>query len=793
MKINFNSIIFKTLFSLLLLSVIFISYISISSKYTFSSGYTSLIQEKISIIKQSINPSISLNLSYGFDDAINEIGEKILENENVLLLKIDSYSDKKVFAFSKNTKTIDEYREEKEFISFSELIDPATAEKIGKMTLIYSKKSYDEFMNRFYIWFFTAMIMFTFAMLFLSLYLYKALKPLGDLAFALDSFNPKKPRELNLSVKDKNEVSSITNAANLMIENLIRFLNYSKALNVELSQKQNHLKEAQRIANVGSWEYDIHDDTLTLSDEIYRILGIKNIKLSFEELLSLVCEKDIKHTQSTLKHAIDNGSNFDLKYCVNVQNGKQIQLHTIGKVRKKATGDAKITAVSMDITQDMKNKQMIEKLAYYDILTSLPNRALLKDRITQALQNAQRYDNQVALIFLDLDHFKLINDTLGHSTGDKLLIYVSEVLAKQIRKSDTLARLGGDEFVILLPDIKELNDAKIIAKKIINAFAGQHHIQTHQLYITTSIGISLYPATSSNMDELITNADTAMYDAKQDGRNQYKIYSKDMGNFISSQMRIEQDLKKAINSKTELEVYYQAKIDTKNGFISGAEALIRWNHPEHGLMYPDEFIGVAESTGMILDMGRWIIEESIFQLQEWNRVGFSGLNIAINLSAKQFQDSQLVSFITSMIEKYSVVPSQLEFEITESLSMSNMDATLRVLHELKNLGVSIAIDDFGTGYSSLSYLKQFPVHTLKIDKSFVMDMVESDGDKVIVKTIISMAHSLGFKTVAEGVETQEHVEILQDLKCDYLQGYHYTKAIPKDEFTEFLKNYTPLN
>jgi len=376
-----------------------------------------------------------------------------------------------------------------------------------------------------------------------------------------------------------------------MIENIIKFLNSSKSLNEQLLQSQVHLKEAQRIANVGSWEYLVHEDKLILSDEIYRILSMKkNRVLTWKWFQSLICKKDREYIFSIFKNALKKGGNFDIQHCIEITNKKSIQVHTKGKVRKKADGSIRITAVSMDITQDTKNKKIIEKLAYYDSLTGLPNRVLLKDRIHKAIQNADRLSSKIALIFLDLDHFKLINDTLGHNTGDKLLIYISKLLKEQLRESDTLSRLGGDEFVILLPNINSVDDAKNIASKLISAFKGQHNIDTHQLYITTSIGISIYPDNSQELDSLITNADTAMYDAKQDGRNQYRMYSKDMGNYISSQMRIEQDFKEAIENKKEFEVYYQPKVNTIDKHIAGAEALIRWNHPTKGLVFPDNFL-----------------------------------------------------------------------------------------------------------------------------------------------------------------------------------------------------------
>jgi len=790
MKININSITFKTISHLVIFSILFILFITISSKEIFSSAYLNLEKEKVSIIEKNIAPQLALNISYGFTTAIDEIIETTLENPNVLLIKIKIINSNEDLIYTHNKFTMKNYIDSNEIISSSKLIDPATSKNIGKLTLVYSNDEYEQYMQKFYNLFFLAILAFTLSTIILAYLLFKSLNNLRILDLSLKNFNPSSPKKFNLKYKNKDEISSITDSANNMVENIMNFLEVSKELNIKLTQNQSHLKDAQRIAHVGSWEYNITDDILTLSDEVYRTFGIKrNTKINWNLFKSFISEKDIEYIDSVLDSAIKNGSSFDIKYEV-VTNNKVINIHTRGKVRKKADGSAKMTAVSMDISQETKNKKIIEKLAYYDSLTNLPNRSLLKDRVHKALQNAQRYKNKIAIIFLDLDHFKLINDTLGHSIGDKLLIYISKLLKQQLRESDTLSRIGGDEFVILLPNINLISDVERLANKILSAFKGQHIIDKHQLYITTSIGISIYPDSSNDMDELITNADTAMYDAKQDGRNNYKIYSKSMGNHISSQMSIEQDLKDAVNNKTGLEVFYQPKIDTNTNTISGAEALIRWNHPTKGLIFPDDFIHVAESTGIILDMGNWIIEESISQIKEWNNLGFIDIKIAINLSPRQFQDKNLVPFIFSMISKYDINPKQLEFEITETMSMSNISATLRVLNELKKIGVSIAIDDFGTGYSSLSYLKRFPINTLKIDKSFVMDMIEDDGDKVIVQTIISMAHSLGFTTVAEGVESDKHVKTLKDMKCDELQGYNFSKAIPKDEFTQFLQNYS---
>ena len=790
MKINTNSILFKAMSIILISFSIITLFLILSAKYTFQEGYTSVIKEKISIIQTSISPSIALNISYGFEKAINEIAEETLNNPDVLFLNIESPQLKNKLTYSENNKTILDFQNSKEFISTSDLLDPVTLKKIGNIILVYSNDAYENYMRSFYIWLSVGIFLLMLSTSILLLYFYNSLKPLSILEDSLKKFNPNKPKHLIINNNSKNEISSIMKSTNIMIDNIIKYISYSKQLNKDLSEQQKHLKDAQRIAHVGSFEYNLLTKELTLSDEMYRMLMIKKANtISWDDFLEFIEQKDKSYVRGVLDDAIENGSTFNLKYTLDLDNGKYIDIHTIGKVRKKSDGSSKITSVSRDITKDIKNKKIIEKLAYYDALTNLPNRSLLKNRLHKALQNASREKEKVALIFLDLDHFKLINDTLGHSVGDKLLIYVSKVLKQQLREADTLARLGGDEFVALLPDIKNTKNIQYITNKLLDSLKGKHDIDSHQLYITTSIGISIYPDDSKDMEELITNADTAMYDAKKDGRNNYKFYSKNMGNHIFKQMMIEQDLRVAIENQNELEIYYQPKIDTKGDFISGAEALIRWNHPTKGLLFPDSFIEVAESTGIILDMGNWIISQTIFQIKEWNKLGLNKLKIAINLSPRQFQDKDLVFLISSLIQKYQINPTQLELEVTETMSMTNIESTLRILHELKELGVSIAIDDFGTGYSSLSYLKKFPVNILKIDKSFVMDMSQNNEDKIIVETIISMAHTLGFKTVAEGVETKEHVKLLKEMGCDQLQGYHYSRPIPKDAFTKFLENY----
>jgi len=788
-NIKFNSITFKTTFHILSFSILFMLFIAFVVRNIFSNAYMDLENEKISIIINNIKPSLSLSLSYGFEDAIDEISNKALENKNVLLLKIKELNHNKTKIYTNYKLDAAQYLKNEELFKTIELVDPITKDKLAELTIIYSNDSYEEYMNDFNKYFFWGALGFLVSIFILIFLLHKSLKNLTLLDTSLKNFNPNKPKKLTLDTSKKDEVYSISNSANIMIENIINFLNSSKELNNRLVQSQSHLKDAQRMAKVGSLDYNILTEELILSDEYYRILGLKHdIKLSWNDFLNLIFIDDYERVSAIINKAIKEGSIFDIKYSIS-RNDKIIHMQTKGKVRKKQNGYAHITAISMDITQDVENKQTIEQLAYYDSLTGLANRTLLKDRMTKAIQNTKRTNDKLAIVFLDLDHFKLINDTLGHGVGDDLLIYISKVLKGLIRESDTLCRLGGDEFVILLPSIKHDEDAQIIAKKIQKALEIKHDIGIHQLYITSSIGVSVYPDHGDTCDELIRNADTAMYESKNEGRNRYTVYSHSMGDFVDKQLHLEQDLSEAVKTKKQIEVFYQAKIDSATNMVSGAEALVRWNHPSRGMIFPDDFIYMAESTGLMIELGNIIIEESISKVKELDELGFKRLKIAINLSARQFQDISLIPFISSMLTKYKVDPVQIEFEITETLSMSNMNNTLRILNELKELGVSVAIDDFGTGYSSLAYLKKFPIDTLKIDKSFVMGILDDEEDKVIAQTIISMAHSLGMKVVAEGVETLPHANMLRDMKCDVFQGYYYSKAITNNEFIDYLTNY----
>ncbi|QFR48619.1 EAL domain-containing protein [Sulfurimonas lithotrophica] len=787
MRFKLNSLSFKTVSLLILTSTIFITLGYTIAKNTFSKNYEDVIHEKIDIVLRSISPQISLNLSYGFNDSIDEICKEQLKNKNVLLIKIESDKLKQDSIYKQHKKISTDFSK---FSSEVNLIDPSTSNIIGKLTLLYSSESYYIQMQKFYQMAVIGGFIFIVSLVLISIFLLKSLKPLSKLAHSMNEFNPYEPKKLNVKATSQDEIGSIIKSANIMVENLISYIEHSSALTQELSKKQQHLNDAQRIASVGSWEYDVTTNKLNLSDEIYRILGIKKkSNLTFSSFLNLTYKDDLNDVLNTINNAIEKGSVFNIKYRIQLHNNKIAYVRTKGKVRKKSSGDIKLTAVTVDITKDTHNEQMIERLAYYDSLTNLPNRILFKDRVKSAISNAKRHKNKIAIMFLDLDNFKIVNDTLGHSVGDKLLIHVAKLLSSILRENDTISRVGGDEFTILLTDIQSEEDAQKIAKKIFDSLQGEHEIDFHRLLISTSIGIAIYPDSALDIDKLIRNADTAMYEAKKADKNNYKVFNNKMYAKIKNFVKVEKDLRIALDDEKAFEIFYQPKIKAQDGFVSGCEALVRWKHPKKGIIYPDEFIDIAEESALIIPIGNKIIEKTIKDLSEFNSKGYGTIKVAINLSAKQFTDNSLIGTIQKAIEKYDVHPSQLEFEITESISMQNISKTLEVLHQLKQTGVSIAIDDFGTGYSSLSYLKQFPINTLKIDKSFVLDMTIDNDDKSIVNTIINMAHTLNFTTVAEGVETLEHADILTDMNCDELQGYYYSKPIAKDEFINFLKTY----
>ncbi len=425
----------------------------------------------------------------------------------------------------------------------------------------------------------------------------------------------------------------------------------------------------------------------------------------------------------------------------------------------------------------------VERLAYYDTVTGLPNRSLFNDRLRVALAHAQRHRYKLAVLFLDIDRFKQVNDSLGHTVGDKLLRAVAGRIRETMREEDTVARFGGDEFTVLIHIIGKIEDAGKIAQKVLESLSAPITIDAREFVVTSSIGISVYPVDGTDGETLIRNADAAMYRAKDAGRNAFQFYAAAMNHKALEALEVENGLRRALVNK-EFLLYYQPLVEVDTGAVFGLEALVRWQHPELGLLRPDRFIPAAEQSGLIIELGRWVLHEACMQAATWHRSGHK-MVMAVNLSGRQFQDPDLVSQISEALEKAGLAPEFLELEITEGYAMQDVEKAIQTLRQLKALGVRIAIDDFGTGYSCLSYLKQFPIDTLKLDGSFVRDLATPE-DAQIALGVIALAHSLNLKVIAEGVETLSQLAFLRDHACDRLQGYLFSRPMPPANFDHFM-------
>jgi len=446
----------------------------------------------------------------------------------------------------------------------------------------------------------------------------------------------------------------------------------------------------------------------------------------------------------------------------------------------------RITGIAEDITERKHAEEQLMKLAHYDVLTSLPNRVLFYDRLKQALAQAKRNNWIVGVMFIDVDRFKNVNDTMGHAVGDRLLQQVSERLKGTVRAGDTVGRLGGDEFAVVLSNLASAQDANLVAQKMMACFAEPFRLEGTDVYVTASIGITLFPDDSTEQDILIRNADAAMYKAKEIGRDSYQFYTPEMNTRALEVLGIENSLRRALD-RSEYLLYYQPKVGIVNGEITGLEALIRWRHPDRGLVSPGEFMPVLEETGLIVQVGQWVLNAVCRQIKDWEKAGVQPVPVAVNLSGRQFNSKDLGATIKHILEEHHIDPALIELEITESSLMVNTEEAVRTLEYLSGLGVSLSIDDFGTGYSSLSYLKRFPLDSLKIDRSFIRDVTTDGDDATITRAVISMAHSLGLKVVAEGVETERQLAFLTEYGCDQIQGYFFSRPLPADDCAMWLR------
>jgi diguanylate cyclase (GGDEF)-like protein/PAS domain S-box-containing protein len=438
-----------------------------------------------------------------------------------------------------------------------------------------------------------------------------------------------------------------------------------------------------------------------------------------------------------------------------------------------------------DVTLRRQAEDQIQYQAFHDLLTGLGNRSLFQDHLTLAVAIAQRRKRVVAVLFLDLDHFKLVNDTFGHTFGDELLKAVAERLKNCVRRVDTVARIGGDEFAIVLQDMERQEDAADLARKVVEIVAQPLEINGQRLYVTASIGVSIFPHDGEDAETLLKNADNAMYRAKSEGRNNYQLCTPELRKWVQERLTLESGLHRALE-RGEFVLHYQPEVDLATYEITGMEALLRWDDPERGLLPPGSFISLAEERGLIVPIGVWVLREACRQAREFQGFGFPNFRVAVNLSARQFRDPNLMNHIDRALAESGLDPQCLELEITESIAMLDVDHSLRVLNAMRMRGITIAIDDFGTGHSSLSYLKRFTIDALKIDRVFISDITTGDSDQAIVSAIIALAHGLKLRVIAEGVEKEEQLEFLKKSGCEEVQGFLFSYPLPAADFQRLL-------
>jgi diguanylate cyclase (GGDEF)-like protein len=466
------------------------------------------------------------------------------------------------------------------------------------------------------------------------------------------------------------------------------------------------------------------------------------------------------------------------------------ELASVSRVHDEEGKVSHYIAIVTDISAHKANEAHIHRLAHFDALTGLPNRSLLADRVGQSLSRVERNAESLALIFMDIDRFKNVNDSLGHRIGDELLIQVAGRLRHGLREEDTVSRLGGDEFILVLPSASA-EGAAHVAEKVLKSLSAPYQIEHHELNVTASLGIAMYPNDGHTYDALSMCADAAMYRAKQGGRNTFRFFTREMQERSDRTLQLENALRRALDMD-QLELHYQPQISLADGRVIGVEALLRWRHPELGNVSPADFVPIAEESGLILPIGEWVLRIAICQMQLWQEAGLPTMVMAVNLSAVQFRQSRLPELVSQTLEEFKLPPECLELELTEGVAMDNPVGAIAVMNDLHERGVHMSIDDFGTGYSSLSYLKRFKVYKLKIDQSFVRDLSTDPEDAAIVEAIIGLSRSLGLKTIAEGVETAEQLAFLRERGCDEAQGYHIGRPMLAEDFEAFLRDYRPV-
>lgn len=590
----------------------------------------------------------------------------------------------------------------------------------------------------------------------------------------------------------------------VMLAYRVRYMLRASQAFFKLKKSQEHLAKAQSMAQLGHWELIPRSGKILCSAEFSRILGLPSLEaeVDYQVLFDPILGEEKEQIRMTIDRALKEKTPYSVNYRILLPDGRERAILNQGEVVfDEELNESLVTGIIQDVTTSKLAEEQIRYLAYYDGLTGLANRALFNDRLNKSLAAGIRNNRPMALLFLDLDRFKRINDTLGHHVGDLLLKTVAERLNHCVRDTDSVARigidesnacvsrLGGDEFTILLSEIAHPEDAAKVAQRIIEAIPQPMNLADQEVFVTTSIGISVFPIDGRDPETLIKNADTAMYHAKENGRNNFQFYMDSLTVSATDRLGIENDIRKSL-SRGDFQLYYQPQVDILSGEILSAEALIRWLHPVRGMVSPVEFISIAEDTGLIVPISKCVLKMACEQSKEWQSAGLKPVRIAVNLSSRHFGQQKIVETVREVLSASRLDPQFLEVELTESALMENKEDARVVLQHLKDLGLTIAIDDFGTGYSSLSYLKNFPIDTLKVDRSFVRDIHSDPNDAAIIRAIVAMALELELNVIAEGVESLEQLEFLRKLGCKQVQGFFFSRPLPAHEFAELLRKGT---
>lgn len=583
-------------------------------------------------------------------------------------------------------------------------------------------------------------------------------------------------------------VSAMKDEENNVEYYIVNLIDVSQCKQQELllQQKEVLLNEAQKISKIGSWEFCFTTMILTCSEEIYRIFEIipDGYSPSYRDFVETIHPDDREMVVRVYNEALAYKTPYDVTHRLLFKDGRIKYVHEWGQTSYDTSGNpVRSIGMTQDVTERTIIEQKVDFIVHYDALTGLPNRILAKDRAEQAIAHAQRNGSKMVLLFIDLDGFKTVNDSLGHSAGDAMLKMVTQRLKRHIRECDTMSRQGGDEFLLIFSDISIVSDVITITKNLLKEFDEPFFVNTHPLASSASIGIAIYPDHGDTFELLLQNADTAMYKAKELGKNTYCLFTQQMNHNLIGTFKIQNDLMMALQNN-EFVLYYQPQIDLLHNKISGVEALIRWQHPQMGTIPPMSFISIAESSGQIVRIGEWVIREACRQAAVWSKKGIN-ISIAVNISAIQFKRGNLDAVVREALHRSGLDPRYLELELTESILIHDTENILQTVQSLKGIGVQLSIDDFGTGYSSLSYLKRFAVDKLKIDQSFIRDIVQDTENAAIVQAIIQMAKTLKLKTVAEGVENSEVLNRIHHYGCDEVQGYYFAKPMVAEAVERF--------